>query len=732
MANDAVEEISIEETNRIRISLGLKPLRGTEPAPPPPPPPKADSRQDDSGDGEMSIEETNRLRIAMGLKPLRTESGPSAAPDADDNSFEAQERRAVENWNKRQEEEDRQKRRQEIRGQIHKERDKAEREKKLEGKGLADDDDEEDAKAWIKDQKKRQRKAAARIEKDLREREEQEEQLRRDYTAQDLAGLKVGHDMEELGEDVDGAILTLKDAEILAEDDEGRASSTPPGTDNGKDAKFYIGDELVNAGLVEREKLKERLDLKKRKPDYNPYGDDEDADEGNVLSKYDDEIDPKKKRKFFVLDEGGSTAALPPKGIQRQQHIAERLKKIPISLDILNPAAEEKSDYIDPSTIKVKKPKKKKVRTQRRVAEEDDDIFLPEAVAISGNNAAAVSGTPDGAMNIDSKSERKPKKVFEESFVDDDDLSAALTIQRRAALKKQKALKPEELAKKLKEEGADQMKVDEEEEPGMIIDDTTEFVGSLQAPISTERRPRAAAKPVAEVKSEPGSPEADDDGDVAMGSTDFGRSTSPEAKEIKKEPASAGDITSTGLEEETTIGVGVGAMLSMLRQRQLLDTAADSEIHRKMQEKEAFLARQRVAQTEAEKKAKSAREKDRKSGKFEKMSAREKEEYARYENKMRDTQEAREAAARFKDYKPDVKIEYKDEYGREMNQKEAFKYLSHQFHGKGSGKQKTEKKLKKYEDEKKRMAASSLNPEGLMGTIADTAKKSRTAGVRLM
>ncbi|KAK6360363.1 hypothetical protein TWF730_006506 [Orbilia blumenaviensis] len=703
MGNDNVEEISIEETNALRAKLGLKPLRET--APPPPPPsteskPKPSAKMD-SGDGEsISIEETNQLRIAMGLKPLKVETATSKV-DEDDNSFDAQERRAAENWKKHQAEEERKKRRLEIKEQLRKGQERAERERKLEGKGLADDSDDDDAKAWIKGAKKRQKKALAQIEKDLREREEQEASLRKDYTSKDLAGLKVGHDLNELGENVDGTILTLKDSEILGGDDE--------------------GDELENAGLVERSKLKERLDLKKRKPDYNPYGDDEDGD-GEILSKYDDEIDPNKKRKFFVLDDTGSTTALPPKSIQRQQAISEKLKKIPISLDALNPMGEEQSDYIDPSTIKVKKPKKKKARTQRRVAEEDDDIFLPEDVAINGSSNAG------GAMNIDSPADIKPKKVFAESFVDDEDLSAALTLQRRAALKKQKALKPEELAKKLKEEAADEMKVDEEDPPGLVIDETTEFVGSLQLPVHTERRPRPA--PVkSEVKSEPSSPDADSDGDVAMGSTDFGRSVSPQAEVKKEVPA---EITSTGLEEETTIGVGVGAMLSMLRQRQLVDAAMDPEAHRKMQEKEAFLAKQRVAKSEADVKAKAARERDRRSGKFEKMSAREKEEYARYENKLRDTQEAREAAARFKDYKPDVKIEHKDEYGRTMNQKEAFKYLSHQFHGKGSGKQKTEKKLKKIEDDKKRMAASSLNPEGLVGTIADTAKKSRTAGVRLM
>ncbi|EPS45044.1 hypothetical protein H072_955 [Dactylellina haptotyla CBS 200.50] len=700
MANDNVEEISIEETNRIRVSLGLKPLRGTDPAPAPPKE-TAPAKKEGTGDGEISIEETNRLRIAMGLKPLRTDPAPGSALAEDDNSFDAQERRAADNWKKHEEDLLKKKRREEAKDQIRKAKDKADRERLLEGKGLADDSDEDDAKTWIKQAKKRQKKAAAQIEKDLREREEEEARLRKDYSSKDLAGLKVGHDLDELGDDIDGTVLTLKDSEILADDDE--------------------GDELENAGLVERQKLKERLDAKKRKPDYNPYGDDDDGEAG-VLSKYDDDIDPNKKRKFFVLDDSGSTNAAPPKSLQRQMQISEKLKKIPISLDILKPVAEEQSDYVDPSTIKVKKPKKKKVRTQRRLAEEDDDIFLPEAVTINGNNTVGNAG--GSAMNVDP--ENRPKKVFEESFVDDDDLSAALTIQRRAALKKQKALNPEELAKKLKEEAADAMRDDEEEAPGMIIDDTTEFVGSLQAPLLTERRPRA---PKPEVKSEPESPDADAEGDLAMDGADFGRSVSPEAQEIKKEPA---EITSTGLEEEATIGVGVGAMLSMLRQRQLVDSAVDPESHRKMQEKEAFLARQRVAQQEADRKARAARERDRNSGKFEKMSAREKEEYARYENKMRDTQEAREAAARFKDYKPDVNIEYKDEHGRAMNQKEAFKYLSHQFHGKGSGKQKTEKKLKKIEDEKKRMAASSLNPEGMVGTIADTAKKSRTAGVRLM
>lgn len=50
-------------------------------------------------------------------------------------------------------------------------------------------------------------------------------------------------------------------------------------------------------------------------------------------------------------------------------------------------------------------------------------------------------------------------------------------------------------------------------------------------------------------------------------------------------------------------------------------------------------------------------------------------------------------------YKPNVKLEYIDDAGRLLNEKEAFRYLSHKFHGKGPGKNKIEKRLKKSEQD---------------------------------
>jgi U4/U6.U5 tri-snRNP-associated protein 1 len=71
---------------------------------------------------------------------------------------------------------------------------------------------------------------------------------------------------------------------------------------------------------------------------------------------------------------------------------------------------------------------------------------------------------------------------------------------------------------------------------------------------------------------------------------------------------------------------------------------------------------------------------------------------------MRERQEAMDSLEAFKNYKPAIDLTKYDEFGRAMTRKESWKALSHKFHGKGSGKTKLEKRLKKIADEKKREA----------------------------
>lgn len=671
----------------------------------------------------VSIEQNNKIRVALGLKPLPVPgAGPQFQESDSESGDEEEEEEAstvdtrqaagYDNWKKLQDEAQAKRQREERNSAIKKARELAQRSIQLQGSTLGEDSGAAlDTKAWLAQSKKRTKKIEQeRARKTAEELEERERLLATEYTAADLAGIKVGHSAGDFDGDEDH-ILTLKDAAVDDDDEV---------------------DELENTALTEREKLQEKLELKKKKPVYDPN-----AEGQGLLSQYDDEIDGK-KRKRFTLDAKGSTEE---REAQRKE-VSNQLKKNVINLEF-EPEVPT-SDYMDISEVKIKKPKKKKAKTTKQRAVMDDDDLAPpaETAATQGNSAMDI----DSSAGVPFPARRKPT-TENVSFADDDDLQASLALQRRAAFKKRKKISPEELARQLREEEAEEAK-NEEDEPGLIIDETTEFVANLSksAVLESEEKLKAASKPTpAEEPSSPEpAPEAEGEG-MEIDMDRYGDVENEEelAERIKRdEEAKRGEtaparpeISGTGLEEESTLDEGLGATLKMLRSRGLVkdnDGGAKNALHR---DRERFIADKANRETEIERRARQQRERDRTSGKLERMSAREREEHARWENKHRDQQEARHMAEVFnREYKPDVQLRYVDEFGRNMNQKEAFKQLSHQFHGKGSGKMKTEKRLKKIEEEKKREGMSALDTSqqgGRNTAVGDAAKKNRQAGVRL-
>ncbi|PWY87249.1 SART-1 protein [Aspergillus sclerotioniger CBS 115572] len=668
----------------------------------------------------VSIEQNNKIRAALGLKPLPVpgadyddDSDSSASEDEDPGStLESREAMASQNWKKMQDDAEARRKRDERNAAIKRARDLAQRDAKLEGATLGESGDaDQDTKAWLMQSKKRQKKIekerARKLAAELEERERAAE-----YSAVDLAGIKVGHEVGDFegGED---HILTLKDATIDENEEE--------------------GDELENIHMKEKEKTSERLELKKRKPAYDPT-----EENTSILAQYDEEIEGK-KRKRFTLDAQGST--LEEREAKRQE-VSDKLNKNIISLDFETETPA--SDYMDVSEIKIKKPKKKKAKATKQRAVIDDDELFPTPDS---------TGTPNGnAMDIDTSNGEPtpapaPRKWASEdvSFVDDDDLQASLTRQRRAAFKKRQKVRPEDLARQLREEES-QTPMEtgtpdgNEEEPGLVIDETSEFVSNLQKPTLPEPRERRTTTPAEESRAKSEGPSAQgepEDGDVDMERTYNDIEDEEDLKErIKRDEAQAQQhISTTGLDEEATLDQGLGSTLSMLKQRGLVKGSDAADNNSLLRDRHRFLQEKSRLETEAEKRARHQRERDRASGKLDRMSAREREEYARWENKQRDQQDARHMAEVFnREYKPDVQLKYVDEHGRAMNQKEAFKHLSHQFHGKGSGKMKTEKRLKKIEEEKKREAMSALDSSqhtGMNNAMGATARKNRQAGVRL-
>ncbi|KAI0804950.1 SART-1 protein [Xylaria sp. FL0064] len=648
-----------------------------------------------------SIEETNRLRVSLGMKPLPVPgaTGPqfkekTAVPEDEEpaNTLETREAAAYDNYKKAQDAENAKKRREERAAAVKKARDAAKRFETLQGKGLgeADEDEDLDAKSWLMKQKKRQKKIAkSRKEDEEAEAAKAAAAAAAEYTSKDLAGVKVRHEVDAF-EDGDEQILTLADKDVLADDDE--------------------GDELENVQLREREKLNEKLELKKKKPVYDP-NEINDTGEQNLLSQYDEEISGKKVKRF-TLDGQGNT--IQPALTLGQRQTPDLQK---ISLDFLE-EVQPASDYLDVSEIKVKKPKKKKSKSTRQRPIDEDAIFPAEA-------------PEDQSMDIDAGAGfvSRKRKTEDTAFADDEDLQASLAAQRRDALKKRKKMRPEDIVRQLRDEAQSEDSDKGDQGGGLVIDEISEFVSGLTKEDIEERKAQRAKSPRRQITT---AMEDQPDEDQPMKDRE---DVDVAGVRVKRESPALAETAAIGVDEEKTIGTGIGAALQLLRERRLVNDAGSGDLNENFRHQQAFLAEKRRRMEEIEQATRHQRERDRQGGRLDRMSVQEREQWARQQNNIRDQQASRQLVELFnRDYKPSVDLKYVDEDGRILNQKDAFKHLSHAFHGKGSGKGKTDKRLKKIEDEKRHEAQSVLDASQNVGMSSAAAHQTRTrreAGVRL-
>lgn len=279
------------------------------PLPPPAPviskPAKSPSPIPENGAGDsLSIEETNKLRAKLGLKPLQLDDGASSSSSKKKTSAEGEPMHKDE-WgefvhkpaNNISEKLQAEKLREKFRQNKEK---RALEEKMKRVKTLGESDEDDDISKWVDTsrEKEKLKAEAQRRAKILEEMDNEfgvgdlvQEETRRErkkiYSDKNLKGLKVDHDLDAFTEGK-SVILTLKDTDVLDEE---------------------TGDTLENVNMVDDERYRKNIDNKKLNPNqygYNVY--DEEVDEfGNpidrgILGKYDEEIDGgKRKKKTFTL-----------------------------------------------------------------------------------------------------------------------------------------------------------------------------------------------------------------------------------------------------------------------------------------------------------------------------------------------------------------------------------------------------------------------------------------------
>ncbi|XP_041840167.1 U4/U6.U5 tri-snRNP-associated protein 1 [Melanotaenia boesemani] len=663
--------------------------------------------QSSSGDASLSIEETNKLRAKLGLKPLElnenkkelgTKEDPMVAETINPVLIQQQK---------------------DVREKLAAAKEKRLLNQKLgKIKTLADDDWLDDTAAWVEKSRKlsKEKEMAEKRAKLLEEMdqefgvsslvEEEFAQSKQDsYTSRDLKGLKVQHKVESFSEG-STVILTLQDKGVLEEEE----------------------DVLVNVGLVDKEKAEKNVELKKKKPDYKPYEEEESVDDmvtfkpRSVLSKYDEEIEGEKK-KSFCLSTGGFADGEREKELQAMR---EMLRNQAQTLEM--PALAIASEYYTPQEMvgfKKTKRRVKKIRKKEKqtiVDELVDDTRSSDFGSRSRGRGRKQAGDDDGEVQEEEEGKwphEVPQmsddiRMAEMEMSDDEDFApldpavieedeAEQELQKQ--LEKQRKLRQKQLLKDSGEKVAEQVKGmvkgdddnDPEKKNNIVFNATSEFCRTLgDIPTYGLSGNREDQEDIMDFEQEE---EKDDAGDAdSEMDENIGWSTVNLDEEQKQPDFST--ASATILDEEPIVNSGLAAALLLCKNKGLLDTQM-----------------QKVARVKA---PKGSLPNDNyciedKMGFDDKYSRR--EEYRGF------TQDFKEKDG----YKPDVKIEYVDESGRRLTPKEAFRQLSHRFHGKGSGKMKTERRMKKLEEEAllKKMSSSDT-PLGTVALLQEKQKSQKT------
>ncbi|XP_038072240.1 U4/U6.U5 tri-snRNP-associated protein 1-like isoform X2 [Patiria miniata] len=651
----------------------------------------------------LSIAETNKIRAKLGLPPLKVD-GNASQPTAEGGDGAKKEgedvhKPAVNLGEKRKAEE--------IKAKLALIKEKRKINQKLQKvkKIAQQEEDLDDVTAWVERSRKNQleRDMAAKRAKMLEEMDEEfgigtlvenEFAPKKDeaYSSKHIRDLKVLHSVGSFKEGKN-VILTLKDADVLGEDE----------------------DELMNVNILDDEKAAKNVELRKKKKDYRPYEGDTIDEYGimkprDVLTKYDEEIEGAKIESFRLGDSASYDDE--EKCLER---IRANLQAQAVSLDFKAPTLA--SEYYTPAEMEAfKKPKKKKFKRKIKKKFTVDDLTPDDADASDDHGSrgrmrrrpAEDSITDNGeAPSVEGlDGDQQPMDMdldlpdVEQSDImgpdEEDDLYSGPPIEDEAEQELQMVLSK---ARKLKQKKSKtQAKVEEKiaEEVAKIQQepmDAESTAPSIALPLIgsssgaskginiTLNSTSEFCRTLGEIPTYGLAGNREEDEDEILDyererqeMEDLGDEAGQEGWSTvnleQEEDTYTGDVAGPVLEEEPTVQMGIAGALNLAVKKGYIEQEFIKAVP-KSKNVEDLEAKNFTVED------KNYNDIDAKYNKHD-----------RYRGPLADFKEK-------EGYKPDVQLKYVDDNGRDINQKEAFRQLSHRFHGKGSGKMKTDKRAKK-------------------------------------
>lgn len=620
----------------------------------------------------MSVADTNALRAELGLAPLRR--GP--AREIRDGAREREEKRRVAETADLRAKVEARKRQREV-DALNASTAK-----------LGDEDDArgDDARAWLAKSrgsmankaKDLERQKAAKMAAMFAARDEDAEaseeegdagEGKTEYTSKDLRGLRVRHDAEEIVEGQE-VVLTLKDASVL---------------DDGE-------DELENVLMAERKSRKKaRLAATKRTGADDPFGEKADEEKKTLLAKYDD----KAEDDGMELDgDGRLDAAEERRKADIKARLAAEAAGLRGKLDTAEVVKGEQADFHTREEMQakfVKREKKKKMRKKLRkkhvdAAELEGDALAPESRDHGSRRSRGKRGVEDeGATNEkDSKfanalqkaREVTDKKILAELAGDveeeeeDDELARALARSRNMANKAARSAPEDVVAQVTARRAADAAKAEAaapaSADESLVFTDMSEFVQGINARGDDEDDDAEADEMPDAPPSPPPPPPMGNDEEMP----DVPPPPPPGAEDTAAEDdAAAAASEAPALAEKHIVKQGLASTLALLKEKAQLDDANSTRWSGRTNDLKDRFDKQHVLEAHA----------------------------------------AEDAVV--DGYKFGFKLDRFDEFGRKLTPKQAFRELCHRFHGIEPGKMKREKRLRQYQEEQQRLAASSAVDE---------------------
>ncbi|KAG8376347.1 hypothetical protein BUALT_Bualt09G0053700 [Buddleja alternifolia] len=478
------------------------------------------------------------------------------------------------------------------------------------------------------------------------------------HTAEDLAGVKILHGIDKVLEG-GAVVLTLKDQSILADGDINQEV-----------------DMLENVEIGEQKRRNEAYKAAKKKTGvYDDKFNDEPGAEKKMLPQYDDPV----ADEGLTLDSSGRFTG------EAERKLAELRKRIQgVSAsshgEDLNSTGKISTDYYtQEEMVKFTKPKKKKSLRKK----EKLDLNALEAEAKSAGLGAEDLGSRNNGRRQNLKEEQERieaemrSKAYQAAYAkadeaskalrqeqvhtaqaeendtpvfgdDDDELRKSLERARKIALKKQDeeisgsqtiALLATSIANDSTADNSN-LAFEDQQENKVVFTEMEEFVWGLQ---------------LGEEEQKPESEDVFMEEDVAPSTSDHEMKDEDGGWAEVKETMEDENLANKEEEEvapdetihESAVGKGLAGALRLLKDRGTLKETVEW----------------------------GGRNMDKKKSKL----------VGIYEN----------------DGKKEIRIERTDEFGRILTPKEAFRQISHKFHGKAPGKTKQEKRMRQYQEELK-------------------------------